>query len=96
MQKNHLKKLKDDTYDSWKALGSEDILNSNNRKGGESARSLYFVKNVHKGEKICEKHIRSIRPGFGLSPKLMHKVIGMIARKDIERGTAVSWELLSE
>ena len=91
-----LKSLKDDTYDSWKALGSEDILNSINRKGNESARSLYFVKNVFKGQEITEEHVRSIRPGLGLSPKLIHKVIGMLAVKDIERGTAVSWELLSE
>ena len=96
LEPDELKKLKVDTFDSWKALGSEDILNSNDRKGSNSARSLYFVKNVLKGEEINTEHIRSIRPGFGLPPKFMHKVVGMFAEKDIERGTAVSWELLNE
>lgn len=96
LEPNELKKLKDDTYNSWKALGGEEILDRSNREGSSSARSLYFVKDIAKGEEINSEHVRSIRPGFGLSPKFMNKVIGKFAIQNIERGTAVSWGLLNE
>ncbi len=96
LEPDELKLLKRDTYDSWKALGKEDILNDKARKGSGSARSLYFIKDIGKGETIGAQHIRSIRPGFGLAPKYLNEIVGMCAIQDIERGTAVSWELLNE
>lgn len=59
-------------------------------------RSLYFVKDIAYGEKITPYHIRRIRPGFGLAPKYFDDVIGRIAKSNIARGTAVSWELISD
>ena len=96
LEPDELQLLKSDTYSSWKALGEEDILNVKVREGRENARSLYFIKDTARGEIISTQHIRSIRPGFGLEPKHLNEIIGMCATKDIERGTAVSWELVSE
>lgn len=59
-------------------------------------RSLYFVKNIEQGETITEQHIKRIRPGYGLPPKYLSKVIGKKANQTIERGTAVSWELITD
>lgn len=50
-------------------------------------RSLFAVRDIRKGESFTEKNIRSIRPGFGLAPKYLGKMIGKKARKDIARGT---------
>ena len=36
--------------------------------GKAFSRSLYIVENVKKGDIITRKNIRSIRPGFGMSP----------------------------
>lgn len=57
-------------------------------------RSLFVVTDIKIGEKFTENNIRSIRPGNGLAPMYWDKVIGKIARKDIERGTPLSWNLI--
>lgn len=57
-------------------------------------RSLYFVKDIKKGEKITTQNLRRIRPGYGLPPKHYQEVLGSVAQQDIMRGTAVSWELI--
>lgn len=58
-------------------------------------RSLYFVKNLKKGDTIKEEDISRIRPGFGLPPKYEKEVIGKKVICDIPFGTAVKRELLS-
>lgn len=59
-------------------------------------RSLYFVKDIKKGEKITNDNIRSIRPGFGLSPKYMEKIVGKTVKENIKRGTATAWNLIND
>ena len=70
---------------------SEQTLLNRKRFG----RSLYFVRELKKGELITAEHIRSIRPGFGLHPRHFEKVIGMKAATNIPEATAVSWELIN-
>lgn len=56
-------------------------------------RSLYFVKDLKKGEAVDPNHVRSIRPGKGLSPKYLEKIIGMRLNISVKSGTPVSWDL---
>ena len=58
-------------------------------------RSLYFVKDIRKGEVLSAENVRSIRPGYGLAPRFLDDVIGRRAARDVERGTPVSWELIA-
>lgn len=57
-------------------------------------RSLFIIKDIAAGQMITKEHVRSIRPGFGLSPHLLGEVLGRRARGDLQRGTPLSWELL--
>ncbi len=59
-------------------------------------RSLYLVRDVDKGELLTECHVRSIRPGFGLPPRYRALVVGRRATKAAERGTPVTWDLVTE
>lgn len=67
--------------DAEKALGQ--ISYAVNEKHRRFARSLYVVKDIHKGEMFTEKNVRSIRPSNGLAPKYYDKVIGKIAHRDL-------------
>jgi len=58
-------------------------------------RSLYVVEDVEKGDIITEAKVKSIRPGYGLHPRYLEKVIGCRALKDIEKGTPLSWDLVA-
>jgi pseudaminic acid synthase len=57
-------------------------------------RSLFVVEDVAEGEAFTEENVRSIRPGNGLHPRNLDDVIGKKARKDIEKGTPLSWSLV--
>jgi len=49
---------------------------------------------VKAGEIFTEKNVRSIRPGHGLHPKYLKEIIGRKSRKNIKRGTPMSWNLI--
>jgi N-acetylneuraminate synthase len=55
---------------------------------------LYFVKDIKAGGVITEEHIKSIRPGYGLAPKYLDKLIGKKVDRDVSLGTATSLDLL--
>jgi N-acetylneuraminate synthase len=79
----------------WQALGKVDYgRKSSELENVKFRRSLYFVKDIKKGDVITAEHVKSIRPGFGLAPKFFESVLGMIAAQDSKKGTAVGWDLI--
>lgn len=58
-------------------------------------RSLFAVQDIRAGETFTPQNVRSIRPGHGLAPKYLPKVLGTKAAHDIERGTPFSWDLIA-
>ena len=52
-----------------------------------------FSKNK-KGEIFSQENIKSIRPADGLSPKYLKFILGKRAKRDIKRGTPLSWNLI--
>jgi len=80
---------------AWEAMGKVDYGYKSSEQGNiKFRRSLYFVKDMNAGEVITPDVVRSIRPGFGLPPKYLEQVLGKMVRKDLKRGTAVSWKVL--
>jgi pseudaminic acid synthase len=78
-----------------KALGKVSYeLTEKMKKGREFSRSLFVVRDVKAGEMFSEENVRSIRPGYGLHPKFLKDIIGRRAKKDIKKGTPLSWELI--
>jgi len=59
-------------------------------------RSLFVVKNMRIGEMFSDENVRSIRPGYGLHTRHLKDIVGKSARKDIDRGTPLSWDLVSD
>ena len=55
-------------------------------------RSLFLVKDIKAGEVVTGEHVRSIRPGHGISPKYQHLVVGRLMRKPAKKGTPVTWD----
>jgi N-acetylneuraminate synthase len=58
-------------------------------------RSLFAVRDIEAGEILSSDTVRIIRPGTGLPPKDLEKVIGRRARIRISRGTPLSWDLIA-
>lgn len=80
---------------AWQALGKVDYGRKSSEQGNvKFRRSLYFVKSLNKGELITPDSIRSVRPGFGLAPKHLNMVVGGVAKQNISKNTAVTFELI--
>ena len=59
-------------------------------------RSLFVIKNMKKGDTFIEgENVRSIRPGNGLHTRYLEEVVGKKASTDIEEGTPLNWDLVS-
>jgi N-acetylneuraminate synthase len=58
-------------------------------------RSLFVIKDMTAGEVITHENVRSIRPGHVLHPRYIETVYGRRAKRAINRGTPLSWDLLS-
>ena len=77
------------------SLGSNDFkLTSRQLVGKQFSRSLYIVKNVRKGEIISLNNIRAIRPGFGMHPRYLNKVLGKKFNNDAVKGTRLSENII--
>lgn len=80
-----------------KAIGVVDYeLTEKQLKGRDFSRSLYIAEDVKKGEMLTEANLRSVRPGFGLSPKYYQELLGQVVNQDLEKGTPMSFEFLKK
>ncbi len=57
-------------------------------------RSLYFTRDLQKGDVITKENIQSLRPGDGISPKYSDIVLGKKVNCDIKMGDPVLWDQL--
>jgi len=95
LEPNELERLVRDTASAWEALGKverQTVLSE--RPNLIFRRSLYAVADILPGETLTRTNVRSIRPGHGLEPKLLPRILGSRARVSIPRGTALSWSML--
>ena len=81
--------------DAEKALGQVSYKFSDKmKKNREFCRSLFVIEDMEAGEKFTSNNVRSIRPGYGMLPKFLSKVIGKTAGKKIRRGTPLKRNLI--
>jgi len=90
LEPNEMAALCQDSKNAWSALGKVDYGFKSSEQGSvKFRRSLYFVKDMKAGEVITEDCLRSVRPGFGLAPKLLNLIIGSRVTKDISKNCPV-------
>jgi pseudaminic acid synthase len=78
---------------AWEALGRADYgLQSSEQGNAQFRRSLYFVKDMKARDVISLENVRSVRPSFGLAPKLLTQILGKKVRPDVIANTAVLQE----
>lgn len=80
-----------------KMLGAVDYsLSERVKKNRQFSRSLYVVEDIEAGERITEKNVRSIRPGYGMHPRYLKEVIGKKAAAALSKGAPLSWEMIED
>jgi N-acetylneuraminate synthase len=58
-------------------------------------RSLFVVQDMKVGDVFTTENVRSIRPAHGLHTRHLNEVLGRKAARNIQRGTPLSWDLVS-
>jgi pseudaminic acid synthase len=93
LEPGDLAKLCLDTKTAWSALGRIDYSRKSSEQGNVMfRRSLYFVKDLDVGDTISMDSIRSVRPGFGLSPSKAALILGRNVLRKIYKNTPVKLE----
>jgi len=95
LEPSEFKALVDDCKNAWASLGQAhyDTL------GSETAsllfrRSLYVTADVKAGEPLTKANVRSVRPGNGLPPADLDKVLAGKATRDLTRGEPLDWSMV--
>lgn len=84
-----------DSKTAWAALGKVDYGRKSSEQGNlKFRRSLYFVKNLRAGDRLEHDAVRSVRPGYGVAPKLLDQLLGKILQQDVKANTPVRLDLL--
>lgn len=76
------------------AKGPDYSLSKKEQSSTVFRRSLFVVKDVEAGQAITKDDIRSIRPGYGILPKNINKVVGKITPQKLIRGEPITQEIL--
>jgi N-acetylneuraminate synthase len=85
-----------DSKTAWTALGRVDYGRKSSEQGNvKYRRSLYFVKDLKAGDVITADAVRSVRPGYGLSPKHMGSVVGKRVLFDVYCNSPVRLDSLA-
>ncbi|MEF2230680.1 MAG: pseudaminic acid synthase [Pseudodesulfovibrio sp.] len=80
-----------------KALGRVSFeLTEKQKESTVFRRSLFVTAAMRQGDVFSAENVRSIRPGWGLHTRHLPEILGRRAGRDIERGTPLAWNLVTD
>ena len=95
MEPAEMQQLVQETEHAWLALGAISYgPTTAEEQSLKHRRSLYITKDLQAGDVLSAENLRSIRPGFGLSPKYWDIVLGKRVKQFVKAGTPLGWQLL--
>jgi pseudaminic acid synthase len=96
LEPEEMRTLVVETERAWQSLGEVRYGPSEAERASLIfRRSIYVAKDLKAGEVLTEENLRCVRPGLGLPPKHYEEILGRKVKREVKRGTPMSWELLS-
>lgn len=91
MEPAEFKQMVQDIRTVEKALGMVCYdLTPKQKENKVFRRSLFVVKDMEAGEVFTEENVRSIRPGYGLPPKMLSYVLGRRSTQKLTKGSPLT------
>jgi N-acetylneuraminate synthase len=85
-----------DCKNAWRAIGRVNYDPVGSEHSSKAfRRSLYAVRAIAEGEALTRENVRSIRPNFGLPPKVLPEILGRKAARAIAFGEPLSWNMVA-
>lgn len=95
LEPHEMEMLVIETNRAWQSLGAVSYGPTESEISSIMfRRSLYITQDMKKGQALSRDNFRSIRPGFGLAPKHFNELMGKRVKKNLPKGTALSWDLI--
>lgn len=93
MEPNEFREMVDRIRDVENVLGkvSYEITDRQRQK----RRSLYAKQDINKGDVFSVENVGSFRPGFGLSPRYLDNLVGVVSQRDIPKGDIITMKDLA-
>lgn len=96
LDKNEFEQMVNSVRDAELALGKVNYeLTETKKKNRNLSRSLFVVKDIKKGDKFTKENVKSIRPGYGISPKYYENILQREAKCNLRRGTPLNWTMVN-
>ena len=90
-----LSALLQETERAWHALGEVCYRPSEDEKKNLIfRRSIYISENISKWSTFSRDNLKIVRPGYGLPPNMLKKVLGTLAKRDFSKGEPLTLESL--
>lgn len=96
MEPEEMKQLVIETERAWQSLGQVQYGPTEaERPSMKFRRSLYIAEDMKAGDVLTPKNLRSVRPGMGLPPKYLDKLLGKKVNRNVTKGTPVSFDIIA-
>ena len=94
VEPDELKQMVQNIRDVEKAQGTgvKEASKEEQEMYEKGRRSIIAAQDISKGTKITREMLIVKRPGFGIKPKFLDKVIGKTSKKDIIADQWITWE----
>uniref|UniRef100_UPI00404766C8 pseudaminic acid synthase n=1 Tax=Polynucleobacter sp. TaxID=2029855 RepID=UPI00404766C8 len=95
LEPEEMRSLVIETERAWQAIGHIQYGPTDAEiKSLQFRRSLYIVEDILSGDILTTQNLRAIRPGKGLPPKFLEFFLGRKVKKNLKKGTALTWDII--
>lgn len=95
LEPEELRTLVTETDRAWQALGEVHYGPTDSEQASiPFRRSIYVVEDLQAGDVLTSRNLRAIRPGLGLAPKHLDRLLGRRVKVAVRRGTPMNWDLV--
>lgn len=95
MEPQEMTALVSESKRAWQAMGAVAYGGSKAEENSKCfRRSIYVVKDIKAGDKLTFDNIRIIRPGFGMEPKYIDQVLGLMTSRNVKKGMPLKWDYI--
>lgn len=93
LEPHELRVLVEESKRAWQALGRVNYQpTAKEIKSRELRRSVYVCSDIKCGEIFSSQNLKVVRPGYGLCPTMLDKVLGAKAKKSFKAGQPLTLE----
>lgn len=97
LDESEFKTMVDAVREAEKSIGIVNYeLTEAKIKNRKYRRSLFVCEDVKAGDLISTSNVRSVRPGDGMAPIFLDRIIGQTFSKDSSKGTPLTEALISQ